>query len=51
MTENEYKNLSRMIRKANNRLRRLEKFSGKSVSWAGKNLQRKIDNEKLRSMV
>ena len=46
MTEQEYKSLSSMIKKANNRLRRLEKFSNKSVSWAGKQLQAKIDNEK-----
>lgn len=51
MTESEYQNLSKMIKKANNRLRRLERYSGKSVSWAGKNLQSKIDNEKLRSVV
>lgn len=47
MTEEEYKNLSGMIRKANKRLRRLERFSNKSVSWAGKQLQSKIDNEKI----
>ena len=47
MTEQEYNNLSKMITKANNRLRRLERFTGKSVSWAGKQLQSKIDNEKI----
>ena len=47
MTEQEYKDLSKMIRKANNRLARLEKFSNKSVSWAGKKLQSRIDNEKI----
>ena len=47
MTEDEYKSLSRMIKKANNRLMRLEKFSDKNVSWAGKQLQSKIDNEKV----
>ena len=47
MTEDEYKNLSRMIKKANRRLMRLEKFSDKNVSWAGKQLQSKIDNEKV----
>ena len=47
MTEQEYTDLQKMIRKANNRLTRLERYSGKSVSWAGKKLQAKIDNDKI----
>lgn len=47
MTYDEYKNLSRLINTANRRLERLERFSGKDVSWAGKRLQSKIDNGKI----
>lgn len=47
MTDEEFKNLSHMIKKANNRLHRLEKFTDKNISWAGKRLQSRIDNEKI----
>lgn len=47
MTNDEYKSLSRLVNLANKRLERLERFSGKDVSWAGKRLQSKIDNGKL----
>ena len=47
MTNEEYIDLYKMIRKANNRLARLERYSGKSISWAGKKLQAKIDNDKI----
>ena len=42
-----YEDLEKMIKKANRRLDRLAKFSGKDVSWAGKRLQSYIDNGKL----
>lgn len=47
MTNEEYKNLNRLINIANRRLERLERFSGKDVSWAGKRLQSKLNNTKL----
>ena len=48
MTEQEaYNKLKRLVNKANRRLQRLQSFSGKSVSWAGKYLQSQLDNEKL----
>ena len=47
MTEDEYKSLERLVKYANRRLERLERFSGRDVSWAGKRLQSKIDNGKV----
>ena len=43
----EFKNLEKLVNLANRRLERLERFSGKDVSWAGKRLQSKIDNGKV----
>ena len=42
-----YKDLQRLVKKANSRLLRIQRFSGKDVAWAGKQLQAKLDNEKL----
>ena len=43
----EFKSLEKLVNLANRRLERLERFSGKDVSWAGKRLQSKIDNGKV----
>lgn len=43
----EFKSLEKLVNLANRRLERLERFSGKNVSWAGKRLQSKIDNGKV----
>lgn len=42
-----YENIQKLVNKANSRLRRLEKFTGRDVSWSGKQLQSKLDNEKI----
>lgn len=47
MKESEYENLKKSIKQANRRLRNLQKFTDRNVSWAAKNLQSKIDNEKI----
>ena len=41
-----YKSLSKMVNKANRRLKRLQNLTGREVSWSGFNLQSKLDNEK-----
>ena len=43
----EFKSLEKLVNLANRRLERLERFTGKDVSWAGKRLQSKIDNGKV----
>lgn len=47
MTNEEYNSLIKLIKLANRRLDRLENFTGKDVSWAGKRLKSKINNGKL----
>ena len=47
MTSEEYTDLKKLVDKANKRLIRLQNFTGKGVSWAGKYLQSQLDNEKL----
>lgn len=45
MTENELKKLNHIVRIANNRLKRMQEFSGKDVSWAAYNLQSRLDGK------
>ena len=47
MTDEEYKNLIHLVKIANNRLKRMQEFTGKDVSWSAYYLQSKIDNLKV----
>ena len=50
MTQEEtelYNKLKKEVSKANSRLARLQSYTGRDVSWAGKKLQQVLDNEKI----
>ena len=50
MTQEEielYNKLKKEVSKANSRLARLQSYTGRSVSWAGKKLEQVLDNEKI----
>lgn len=45
MTEKELRDLNHIVRVANNRLRRMQKFTGKDVSWSAYNLQARLEGK------
>ncbi len=47
MTDEEYKKLTHIVKIANNRLKRMQEFTGKDVSWSAYYLQSKLDNLKV----
>lgn len=42
-----YNELRKLVKRANQRLVRLERFTGRRNSWASKILRNKLDTEKL----
>ena len=42
-----YEDLQKIVKKANQRLKRIQNYTGREVSWTGKQLQSKLDNGKL----
>lgn len=42
-----YNELRKLVKKANQRLVRLERFTGRQNSWSSKILRNKLDTEKL----
>lgn len=49
MADYSYDELRKMVQKANARLRRLKKFTGKDISWSGKQLQAKLDTGAMKA--
>ena len=45
MTDSELKKLNHMVRVANNRLRRMQEYTGKDVSWSAYNLQARLEGK------
>lgn len=45
MTDSELKKLNHLVRVANNRLRRMQEYTGKDVSWSAYNLQARLEGK------